>query len=220
VSGNHASRFTLSRITSHVSEQRKMHRTTTFYLVRHGHVHNPMDLTYGRLPRFGLSDAGRQQAQAAAEALRRVHVDAMYTSPLLRTRQTARIIRACHPGCELHSAKELVEVRFPYEGGPLQIVRDRDWDIYTGSAPEYEQPHDVLERIQAFVDRVRRQRPGQKIIAVTHGDLIAWLILWSQGIALNPGKKKKDYPTPGSVHAFEYRTTDRDEVPVYRMILP
>ncbi len=35
--------------------------TTSITLVRHGHVHNPDGLIYGRLPGFRLSEAGRSK---------------------------------------------------------------------------------------------------------------------------------------------------------------
>jgi broad specificity phosphatase PhoE len=63
------------------------------YLVRHGHVHNPPELAYGHLPRFGLDREGREQAARAGAWLARAGVAALVTSPLLRARQTARIIR-------------------------------------------------------------------------------------------------------------------------------
>jgi broad specificity phosphatase PhoE len=41
----------------------------TVHLLRHGEVHNPDGVLYGRLPGFRLSDLGERQAQAAAEWL-------------------------------------------------------------------------------------------------------------------------------------------------------
>ena len=42
---------------------------TTLYLVRHGEVHNPTGIIYGRLPGFGLSENGRVQLGHAADLL-------------------------------------------------------------------------------------------------------------------------------------------------------
>jgi len=39
---------------------------TSISLIRHGHVHNPDNIVYGRLPGFRLSELGREQAQAVA----------------------------------------------------------------------------------------------------------------------------------------------------------
>ena len=64
---------------------------TSIFFVRHGHVYNPQKILYGRLPGFRLSDLGREQAQAAAVALRDIPLAAAFSSPQLRTRQTAAI---------------------------------------------------------------------------------------------------------------------------------
>ena len=70
---------------------------TTIDLIRHADVHNPDDLFYGRSPRFRLSELGRRQAAATAALLAEAPLAAVYTSPLLRARQTVAIIAAAHP---------------------------------------------------------------------------------------------------------------------------
>ena len=53
-----------------VSEQ------TTVHVMRHGEVHNPEKILYGRLPGYHLSERGRAQAQAVADWL--AHNDIVY----------------------------------------------------------------------------------------------------------------------------------------------
>ena len=43
--------------------------TTIVHVLRHGEVHNPAGILYGRLPGFGLSNTGRDQAELVAKAL-------------------------------------------------------------------------------------------------------------------------------------------------------
>jgi broad specificity phosphatase PhoE len=43
--------------------------SVTVHLLRHGEVHNPGRVLYGRLPGFKLSELGERQAMAAAEWL-------------------------------------------------------------------------------------------------------------------------------------------------------
>lgn len=62
------------------------------HLVRHGEVANPRHLCYGDLPGFGLSPAGRRQAEVAAAHLATVGADLLFTSPLQRALETARVI--------------------------------------------------------------------------------------------------------------------------------
>ena len=61
------------------------------HLVRHGEVHNPEGILYGRLPHFRLSERGHEMAALAAKELkaRGVKVGALDASPLLRTREAA-----------------------------------------------------------------------------------------------------------------------------------
>lgn len=67
---------------------------THIHLVRHGEVHNPGGVLYGRLPHFHLSETGIKMAEAAALALRDAGVKPakLVVSPLLRTQQSAEPI--------------------------------------------------------------------------------------------------------------------------------
>lgn len=71
---------------------------TTIHLIRHGEVHNPDKVLYGRLPDFHLSELGRRMAEGvaryfveAAEAGRPwgTGLAAVYASPLDRAQETA-----------------------------------------------------------------------------------------------------------------------------------
>lgn len=59
------------------------------HLVRHGEVHNPDGVLYGRLEGFELSERGRAMAELAAASLAGHDVRALYASPLQRTRESA-----------------------------------------------------------------------------------------------------------------------------------
>ncbi|OOL28122.1 fructose-2,6-bisphosphatase, partial [Rhodococcus rhodochrous] len=43
-----------------------MQTLATVHLVRHGEVHNPDRVLYGRLPEFGLSELGHEMARGVA----------------------------------------------------------------------------------------------------------------------------------------------------------
>lgn len=59
-------------------------------LVRHGEVHNPTGVLYGRLPEFHLSERGREMARLAAESLVGHDIRRVVASPLTRTRESAQ----------------------------------------------------------------------------------------------------------------------------------
>ncbi|MGD9099050.1 MAG: histidine phosphatase family protein [Anaerolineae bacterium] len=192
-----------------------MTNPTQIHLIRHGHVHNPQAIYYGRLPGFSLSDKGRRQAQAAARTLRDKPLAALFSSPLLRATQTAIILAQQH-GLSLQITELVNEVYTPFDGQPSSELEQHGWDLYTGTEPPYEQPMDILARAQQFMTNVRQQYAGQHVAAVTHSDLIAFAILWALGQPISPKHKRKlnqNHLVPGSITTFIFQTTAQDDVP-------
>jgi broad specificity phosphatase PhoE len=185
---------------------------TQITFVRHGQVYNPQQIVYGRLPGFPLSELGGRQARATAAALRGEPLAAVFSSPLLRAQQTAKILLADRSDVPLRTSELINEVRFLFEGRPLATMASRHWDLYTGVGPEYEQPPDVVARVRQFLAQVRRDYAGQHVLAVTHGDVIAFTTLWAFGVELTPANKhtldayglSEDYPAPASLMTFTY----------------
>ena len=199
-------------------------KTTRISLVRHGQVHNPLQIYYGRLPRFRLSAKGREQAAQAAAFLHDRQVTAVYTSPLLRARQTAGII-ATTLNVPLHRSRLLLEAHSMYNGRSYKELHARNWDIYTGSPPEFEQPHDIAQRMQRKIGRVRRAHQGQHAVLVSHADPIAWTVLWAAGRPLTVNGRDHlrqaglpvDYPTHACVITLSfYEGVERPYAITYR----
>jgi len=203
-------------------------KPTRISLIRHGHVHNPDLVIYGRLPGFELSTLGRQQAQAAAEFLRDKALSALFSSPLLRARQTADIVRAYHNDLPLHIAEPLNEVNFLFEGRPMRDMAARNWDLYTGIPEGYEQPGDVVARVRQFLAKVRADYAGQTVALVSHGDVIAFTALWAYRVPLIPANKhtldalglSDDYPATGSITTLVYHAAGEDERPTVEYVRP
>ncbi len=190
-----------------------METATRILFVRHGLVYNPENIIYGRLPDFRLSVIGERQAQAAGVALRTAPLAAIFTSPLLRAQQTAAHIAVHHPHLAPVISPWLNEIRIPLEGRPLAEAAARGWDLYTNSPPEYEQPEDIVARVRAFVAEIRRDYSGQTIVAVTHGDVIAFAVLWAAGRPATPAGKRTldtipgfdaDYPHTASITTLTF----------------
>jgi broad specificity phosphatase PhoE len=201
---------------------------TRISFVRHGEVHNPQAIHYGRLPGYALSAEGHRQAQAVARALGDGPIAALYTSPLLRARQTAQPISSLHPSAPFYVSPHLDEVHNPFDGQPRSVLAARGWDVYTGAPPPYEQPADVLARTLRFVAEVRARHAGEHVVAVTHGDVITFLLLWSAGQPVSPQHKRAltylgipdAYPAPASVTTLLYRTAEDDEHPSVEYVQP
>jgi broad specificity phosphatase PhoE len=202
--------------------------TTTIHLVRHGEVHNPRKVLYGRLPRFHLSANGRRQARETGRFLGDLPLAALFTSPLLRARQTAEEIRGFHPHLAMRVDSRLNEVRTAYEGLPGDQVDRRNGDIYTGVSPPFEQPQDIFRRVERFVRRVRAQYAGQHVVAVSHGDVITFTVLWAKGWELLPKNKNRlreagygaGYPIHASVTSLAFDTTSPEALPAVAYTQP
>jgi broad specificity phosphatase PhoE len=200
---------------------------TNVWLVRHGYVHNPKKIIYGRLPRFRLSERGVEEARAAGRMMSEMTLHVAYSSPLLRARQTAREILAFHPQLKLRQSPLLNEVFTVFEGQSGVVGDRRRDDYYTGVGPPYEQPADIVGRVLAFFENVRRLHAGENVLAVTHGDIIIFTMLWARGLAPSPENKANlhalgfnGYPATGSLTAFSFRTDSPNEIPEVRYLLP
>ncbi len=195
--------------------------TTSITLVRHGHVHNPDGLIYGRLPGFRLSEAGRLQARAAAISLRNAGLAALYASPQLRAVETAEILRGEVADLPIIVAPLIDEIDCYFEGHPMEEVEARGWDLYTGVGDGYEVPEDIAARGAQFIAEVRAAHRGNHIAAVTHGDVIAFTILHTMRARVHVSQKRlldrygvhDRYPATASLTTLTYRTSDPDEVP-------
>jgi broad specificity phosphatase PhoE len=204
-----------------------MKTPTTVYFVRHGHVHNPQAIIYGRLPRFRLSEQGVGEARTAGQMMSATTLHAAYSSPLLRARQTASEILTFHPRLKLRQSALLNEVFTVFEGRPNAVGDQRRDDYYTGVGPPYEQPADIVQRVLKFFETVRKRHDGQNIMAVTHGDVVIFTMLWARGLALSPDNKANlhalgfnGYPATGSITAFTFRTNPSRERPEVRYFKP
>jgi len=194
---------------------------TCISLVRHASVYNPSNIFYGRLPGFSISKRGHLEAASTARALKDLTIEEVYASPLLRCRQTAAEILKYHHHLKLRQSSLITEVLTPFQGKSEDLVHSRNGDVYTGTDPNYEQPEDILLRVQKFLFRTRRAFRGKHVVAVTHGDIILFMMLWASYLSTTPLNKKKfttlgilkEYPAVSSITTFSYSTSAKDERP-------
>ncbi len=201
---------------------------TRVTLVRHGHVHNPDNIIYGRLPGFGLSEVGRQQVEAAAAHLLDAELGAVFTSPQQRAMETAEILQRHHPDLAIRRTDLVDETRCYFEGHPAEEVEARGWDLYTGVDGGYEVPEEVGARGAQFVAVIRARFAGQHITVVTHGDVIAFTVLHVMRDTVHVSRKRTlarfgiidKYPATASLTTLIYLTTDPNEVPSVEYVRP
>jgi|CXWK01.1.fsa_nt_gi broad specificity phosphatase PhoE len=202
---------------------------TTISLVRHGLVENPNQVYYGRLAGFGLAQLGRAQAAAAGRLLAAESVAAIYHSPMQRAAETAALLHAQMPApVPLVESPLLNEIHSPYDGLTVAEMERRNWDFYSQLSTPYEFPNDVLGRVVAFFDMARRRHAGQHVVGVSHGDPIAFAILWAFGRPATAEQRQllrdcgvaEGYPSHASISSFTWPDGAPERTVSYRYRTP
>lgn len=149
--------------------------TTTVHLVRHGEVHNPDHVLYGRLPGFRLSALGEQMARTAAAALAELDVRAVWSSPLERALQTAVPIAETF-GLDVVSDDRLLESANVFEGTSKAWTQPAGWRyLYNPFRPSWGEPYrEVADRVLAVCADVRDVVAGAHAVLVSH-QLPIWI---------------------------------------------
>jgi broad specificity phosphatase PhoE len=147
---------------------------TTVHLLRHGEVHNPDKILYGRLPGFRLSESGRNQAEIVAKLLVDADLGAVVASPLQRAQETAAPVAAAH-GLEVGVDEGLIEADNRFEGkrvavGDGALRSPRYWPLLRNPfTPSWGEPYlQIAHRMLGAVHRARELAPGREILCVSH----------------------------------------------------
>ncbi|MBI1801673.1 MAG: histidine phosphatase family protein, partial [Chloroflexi bacterium] len=171
-------------------------KPTTIFFVRHGEVDNPRDIVYLRSPRFHLSERGRRESLVTARFLKREPITAVYSSPMLRARQTAQIIHNYHPAAPVHISKHLNELKSSYQGVTRAEMEKIGWNFYDNRLRDDDETReDLLARAQRQARLTWRQHAGESVVWVAHGDLIIMMTVWGKGLPLlaSQAYKNKTY---------------------------
>jgi broad specificity phosphatase PhoE len=148
--------------------------TTVVHLLRHGEVHNPDGILYGRLPGFRLSDAGVEMAKKAADWFAGKDVVHLVCSPLERTRQTVQPLADAF-GLEVHVDERIIEAGNAFEGravaggaGVFRAPRNW-WRLRNPMRPSWGEPYvEIAARMIAAVETARDTARGHEAVLVSH----------------------------------------------------
>lgn len=147
---------------------------TLVHLLRHGEVHNPGGLLYGRLPGYHLSELGRQMAQAVADALVEHDVTLVVASPLERAQETAQPIADRHQLPVLTDGR-LIEAGNFFEGkkfgvGDGSLRHPAVWPrLVNPFRPSWGEAYErIAERMLEVVDQARTDAEGHEAVLVSH----------------------------------------------------
>jgi broad specificity phosphatase PhoE len=185
--------------------------TTKIFFVRHGEVNNPKNVCYGRLPGYPLSELGKKQAAQTAQELIGCDVAAIYSSPILRTKQTAQIIgKVLH--LPVNYSDSLLEVKTSMQGKNFDYILSKfpDVNLFASKANDIsgDTIEDVSQRMQRFIRKIIKNYKGKNIVAVTHGDPIMLAKTQVEGlpIIINSIRPKNKYIGLGKIYLAELNT--------------
>ena len=163
---------------------------TVFHLLRHGEP-SVFGRINGRLPGVGLSAKGRAEIAAVAGRLAEEKIDAIYASPLQRTRETAEIL-ADRLALPVQYREDVIEIDYGEWTGLTfdKIRQDERWQMWARSrsiaaVPGGESWRRVQERVVGALFDLRQAHPEGSVVVVSHGDVIRAALLFALGMPLD-----------------------------------
>jgi broad specificity phosphatase PhoE len=157
-----------------------MSTRTIVHLMRHGEVHNPDGVLYGRLPEYYLSELGHKMAEAAADFLSKNEIVHLVASPLERAQQTAEPLSKILE-VPISTDDRVIEADNLFEGrtfgvGDGALRRPANWwKLRNPFRPSWGEPYaDIAKRMRAAIADAREAARGHEAVIVSH-QLPVWI---------------------------------------------
>jgi broad specificity phosphatase PhoE len=154
---------------------------TVVHLMRHGEVHNPDGILYGRLPGYVLSELGREMADTVAGFLADHDVVHVVASPLERAQETAAPIAAAHD-LPVEVDDRLIEAGNYFEGktfgvGDGALSKPSVWPkLLNPFTPSWGEPYEeIAARMLGAIGDARAAAHGHESVLVSH-QLPVWTV--------------------------------------------
>ena len=167
-------------------------QSTLILMVRHGQTPTTGKVLPGRAAGLHLAEAGVQQAHAVAERIAELpRVDAIYSSPLERARETAAPIgRALQQRVKIN--KGLLECDFgDWTGEQLStLMKKPEWSTVQRAPSSFRFPNgesftEMQTRMVTTLDNIRQEHPGGVVVCVSHADPIKAAVAHAMGTHLD-----------------------------------
>lgn len=151
-----------------------MTEQTIVHLVRHGEVHNPEGILYGRLPGYRLSEVGTTMAGTLGEWFSGRDVTHLVASPLQRAQETAEPVAASR-ALQIATDERLIEAANDFEGqrwggkGGILSRRENWPKLRNPLRPSWGEPYvDIVVRMSMAVEAARKAAAGHEAVCVSH----------------------------------------------------
>jgi len=167
------------------------------YLLRHGQTAwNADGNRYCGRTDLPLTDKGLKQAYLAADQLKNVTLNAVYSSPLERAYHTAQIASG---GQAVITDERLIEADFgQWEGKPKEIfIRENEqlWQNWcedpdhTKAGETGETAGEVIKRVDSFYHSLQQQYPSGNILVVAHNGVNRFYLAYKLGMPVKNYRK-------------------------------
>jgi len=187
--------------------------STTVHVLRHGEVHNPGGVLYGRLPGYHLSELGQAMAARVAEHLTGADVVHLVSSPLERAQQTAAPAAKVF-GLDVVTDDRLIEAGNVFEGntfgvGDGSLKRPAHWvHLRNPLRPSWGEPYvQIAQRMLAAIAAARVAARGHEALCVSHQLPIWTARSFATGRRLWHDPRKRQCAL-ASLTSFTYRGDD------------
>jgi broad specificity phosphatase PhoE len=147
---------------------------TVVHLLRHGEVHNPTGVLYGRLADYHLSELGAQMAERVSAHLADHDVVMVVASRLERAQETASPIAASH-GLSVTTDDRVIEAKNYFEGktfgvGDGSLRYPKYWPkLVNPFKPSWGEPYEeIAERMLSAIADARGKAEGHEAVIVSH----------------------------------------------------
>ena len=188
---------------------------TIVHLLRHGEVHNPEGVLYGRRDGYHLSVLGHRMAARVSETLGQRDITHIVSSPLERAQETAAPTAAAL-GLEVVLDPRVIESTNIFEGQRFSarrsILREPSvwWQMRNPFRPSWGEPYkQVVARMMAGVRAAAAAAEGHEAVVVSH-QLPIWstrLHLEGRSFLHNPRNRQCTLASLTSLHFDGERIT-------------
>jgi ribonuclease H / adenosylcobalamin/alpha-ribazole phosphatase len=181
------------------------------FVLRHGETESSRDRRFTGGRDVLLTPAGQRQAEAAAAVLSTVGLQAVYTSPLARTRTSAEIIAGLSK-VPVHVDARFAEMRFgEWEGLTFREAAAKTPELYARwqAAPHETTPAggegvmSVAARVADGIAALQAAHPDGTVALVTHAMVVRLIVLAALGLA--PDRLWSVDASAGGLTEIEYR---------------
>ena len=164
---------------------------TTFFLVRHAVTEHTGKRLSGWMEGISLTERGVEQAKRVAQHLSDVDLEAVYSSPIERTLETARIVAEPHE-LRVQTRRGLGEVEYgTWTNRPLRsLMRTKLWSTVqrwpSGARfPDGESIREVQTRAINEIEKIATEHQKGTVCCVSHGDVIKLVIAHYLGVHID-----------------------------------